>query len=219
MQAPVEKRDALIDRDYGYDTFVAAFNKRIAESKKSGDPVVIALVDLDLFGQINRNEGPEIGDAVINRLATRLVDAIGETGIATRYGGDAFAILFDAPEKETAFLTLERFRAEFDGAHVVKAADRSVELNLTVSAGVAGYPDDGGRDQDVIRKASEALYRAKVTGRNKVCLARDENMVTKTVHYTQGQLHGLSRLSKRMKIGEAALLREALDDLLRKHNA
>jgi diguanylate cyclase (GGDEF)-like protein len=219
MEAHAERNEILANRDHGYETFIAEFNARVTKSKGSGDPVVIALVDLDLFGQVNRSEGPEIGDAVLSHLAIRLVDAIGDTGMVTRYGGDAFAILFGVSEKETAFLTLERFRAGFDGLHVVKAADRSVELSLTVSAGVSAYPDDGGRDQDVIRKASEALYRAKVTGRNKVCLARDEKMVTKTVHYTQGQLHGLSRLSKRMKIGEAALLREALDDLLRKHNA
>jgi hypothetical protein len=70
-----------------------------------------------------------------------------------------------------------------------------------------------------MRKASEALYRAKVGGRNKVCLAREERMVTKTSHYAQGQLYGLSRLAKRKGVGEAVLLREALDDLLRKYNS
>jgi len=71
----------------------------------------------------------------------------------------------------------------------------------------------------VFRKASEALYRAKTGGRNRVCLAREERMVTKTSYYTQGQLAGLSRLAKREGLNEAVMLREALDDLLRKYNA
>ena len=69
------------------------------------------------------------------------------------------------------------------------------------------------------RFGKRAVYGGKVGGGAKVCLAREEEMVTKTSHYTQGQLHGLSRLAKREGIGEAVLLREALDDLLRKYNA
>ncbi len=71
----------------------------------------------------------------------------------------------------------------------------------------------------MVQRASGALYRAKVSGRSKVCLAREEKMVTKTSHYTQGQLLGLRRLAEREGIKDAELLREALNDLLRKYNA
>ena len=84
---------------------------------------------------------------------------------------------------------------------------------------MASFPDDGDDPAILIRKCSEALYRAKVRGRNQVALAREEKMVTKTTHYTQGQLEGLSRLAKREELNEATLLREALDDLLRKYNS
>lgn len=93
------------------------------------------------------------------------------------------------------------------------------EVAVSVSAGMAASPDDGTRPQDLINKAHEALYRAKVAGRNRVCLAREEKMVTKTSYYTQGQLMGLRRLAERMGIRDAELLREALNDLLLKHNA
>ncbi len=94
-----------------------------------------------------------------------------------------------------------------------------VELTPSVSAGLAACPDDDTEGKALLVKACEALYRAKVSGRNKVCLAREERMVTKTSHYTQGQLLGLRRLSEREGFGEAVLLREALNDLLRKYNA
>ena len=95
----------------------------------------------------------------------------------------------------------------------------TVKCRLGVSAGVAAFPDDGATVDTVCVKATEALYRAKVTGRDKTCLAREDRMVTKTSHYTQGQLMGLRRLAEREGIGEALLLREALNDLLRKSNS
>ncbi len=63
------------------------------------------------------------------------------------------------------------------------------------------------------------MMRAKMTGRKKVYLAREEKMVPKTSHYTQAQLQSLTKLSKREGIGEAILLREALDMLLKKYRA
>ena len=72
---------------------------------------------------------------------------------------------------------------------------------------------------ELIRRCGEHLDHEKVGGRNKVTLAREKKMVTKTSHYTLGQLEGLSRLAKREGLNEATLLREALDDLLRKHNS
>jgi len=69
------------------------------------------------------------------------------------------------------------------------------------------------------RAADQALYLAKETGRNKVALPlADSRMITKTSHYTATQLERLAHLAKTVKRNEAALLREALDDLLKKYN-
>ncbi len=120
-------------------------------------------------------------------------------------------------EKEQAFLSLKQTRGAFDREHVFTVGHRTVRLPVSMSIGVASYPEDGSRGQEIVRKASDAMVRAKAGGSNKVCLAREERMVTKTSHYTQGQLERLSRLAKKEDVGEAPVLREALDDLLRKY--
>ena len=83
--------------------------------------------------------------------------------------------------------------------------------------GVAEYPTDGSSDREIFRKVDQALYRAKKTGRNKVCIAQEEKMATRTAHFTVTKLERLSRLAREENLGEAALLREALDDLLTKY--
>src|SRR5690606_33716161 len=117
------------------------------------------------------------------------------------YGGDAYAVVMPGVEKEQAFLRIEQLRKTIDRPYVVEAAGKGVKLAFTISAGIANCPDDGVDVADLVRKANEAMCRAKVNGRNKVCLAREERMVTETSHYTQGQHHGLSRLAKRQGNG------------------
>lgn len=203
-----------------YAGFMDAVKRALAAAKKRRGYLAFALVDLDLFGRINEAHGRPVGDSVIRLLAARLADGLSGGALVGRYGGDALGVLFDGVEKERAFLQLEQFRTAFGGRHAVDdGAGGMIGTELSVSIGVSAYPDDGGTPALLARKANEALYRAKVGGRNKVCLAREEKMVTKTSHYTQGQLEGLSRLAKRMEVNESVLLREALDDLLRKYNS
>jgi predicted signal transduction protein with EAL and GGDEF domain len=123
-----------------------------------------------------------------------------------------FMILF-APgtEKEEAFLMMEQLRKSYP----VATHDG---VKQTVTIGIASAPEDGARAAELISKADGALYRAKVNGRDRICLAREEKMVTKTSHYTVDQLQRLTKLSKREGVGEAVLLREALNALLKKYD-
>ena len=201
-----------------YDSFAKRLSAALEPATAEGLSVSIALFDIDWFAKLNDEYGHDVGDAVLREVARHLTEALGGHATLFRYGGDAFVALFDGTEREQAFLLAETARDGFGREHVVGNAAHEVSLPVTISAGVAAYPDDGNSDTDIVRKANEALYRAKVTGPNKVCLAREEKMVTKTSHYTQGQLQGLARIAKRLGLGEAELLREGLDDLLRKYN-
>ena len=187
----------------------------LEEALASGEVVSVGLADLDLFGRFNEAHGAEVGDALLVRVMAVLGEAAGQV---LRYGGDAFVVVLAGVEKEQAFLRVEQARAALAETRSLSVAGRKVGIEATLSVGVAGAPDDAVVAPLLIRKATDALYRAKVSGRDRVCLAREEKMVTKTTHYSQGQLEGLSRLSKRMGVSEAEMLREALDDLFRKHN-
>ena len=100
----------------------------------------------------------------------------------------------------------------------IQAGEMRSHLPVRISGGVAEYPSDGADWHEILRKADEALYRAKQLGRNRICLPASSQMVTKTSHFTQTQLEKLSDLARRANKSEAYLLREGLDDLLRKYD-
>jgi diguanylate cyclase (GGDEF)-like protein len=179
-------------------------------------PVSLAFFDIDQFKAVNDNYGHSKGDDVLNQIADHLASLFPEdVGGVCRIGGDEFAIVLKQTEKEDAFLRLEKAR---DGvANLDSLSD--ISPYPTISIGVATYPDDGTTRQEIIRKADDALFRAKLAGRNRVALAREEKKVPKTSHFTQGQLDRLTALSAREGVGEAELLREGLDDLLKKYSS
>ena len=193
--------------------FDMLFPELVKRAHKSSESLSLAVIDIDLFGQINQARGRDAGDAVLRQVGQALHAAVGASGQVFRFGGDAFAAVWEAQEKEQAFLLVEALRQR------IEAEFASAASPVGLSVGLAAYPDDGEKPAEVVQRASGALYRAKVSGRSKVCLAREEKMVTKTSHYTQGQLLGLRRLAEREGIKDAELLREALNDLLRKYNA
>jgi diguanylate cyclase (GGDEF)-like protein len=189
----------------------------ILEKYKGVDaPLSLAFIDIDNFFQLNEQYGHQAGDNVLKALAEMIKLASGSDGLPCRYGGDEFVIIFPGVEREQAFLAVEKMRAAVEQMTIATGKDH-VEINgISISAGISCYPMDGRLKSELMRKADQALYRAKITGRSKVRLAYDEKMLPKTSHYTQTQLERLTKLAAERQAGEAELLREALDDLLGK---
>ena len=180
--------------------------------EEKGEIVVVALVDFDYFDHINKDFGREAGDAVLIAAGKYMEERIPEDAKIYRIGGDEFAIIFKGEtEREDVFLFLNELKNGFD----VQTPDGEKQ---TITIGMATAGVDASRYAELVRKADSALYRAKVNGRNKVAMAREDKMVPKTSHYTQEQLQRLSKLAKTEGIGEAILLREALDMLLKKYD-
>ncbi len=183
-----------------------------SDFEEKGETVVIALTDLDCFFHINKDFSVEVGDKVLIDTGLYIKSKLPKDATVYRIGGDEFGIIFKGEsEREEIFLFLNDLKNGFD----VKTPDGVLQ---TMTIGMATAGTDASRYAELVRKADSALYRAKVSGRNKVAMAREEKMIPKTSHYTQEQLQRLSKLSKLEGIGEAILLREALDMLLKKYD-
>ena len=193
---------------------VGAFNvdlaRMIDEAQTKNSDLTLASLDIDNFMRVNSNFGHKVGDDVLKEIAKILLD-IEAYHFAYRGAGDHFVLIFPAIEKEQVFLIMEETRKK------IISAPECLRTSTTVSIGIATYPEDGGRDADIIRKADGALFRAKNAGRNRIALAKEEKLVTKTAHYTVEQLKQLEKLSNTTGVSEAALMREALDELLKKY--
>ena len=180
-----------------------------------GAPVSLALIDADHFARTNDELGHAAGDAVLRAIAAELAKV--SDAVALRYGGDEFVAIFPGIEREQAFLRLEKLREAIATISSLRVEGREIPARISISVGVAACPIDGSSEAELMRKADGALYRAKLSGRNKVSLAYEERMAPKTSHFTLTQLERLAELAKDQGVGEAVLLREALDDLLVKY--
>jgi len=184
---------------------------------KGGEFALVCL-DIDNLLIINRDFGHEAGDEVFRLVAKGINRLFPEPCLGFRGTRDAFAILMPGGSKESAFLKAEELRKMIFETQLDYTSEDGKRPNQSVSVGVSSYPEDGGRPPDIFRRADSALVRAKKTGRNTVCLAREEKLIPKTSHFTQAQLDQLSLISEALSVGEASLMREALDDLIKKYD-
>ena len=149
-----------------------------------GGRFAIAMVDVDHFKKFNDTHGHDIGDQVLKLVAARLAE-VGGGGIAFRYGGEEFSVLFPGSTLEEALPHLEAIRASIEGYRMaVRAPDRpksgdlgaklrgdgspEKHLSVTVSIGASRPKKNARTPAQVIKAADEALYRAKQGGRNRV---------------------------------------------------
>ena len=128
--------------------------------------LTIMMIDLDRFKEINDNHGHLAGDAVLRQMGEILRHEARSVDIAARYGGEEFVIVLPDTAMEGGMIFAERVRLRV-ADHLF--ASSVGPLRVTVSVGVAMFPDDGVDTADgVIARADEALYRAKAGGRNRV---------------------------------------------------
>jgi diguanylate cyclase (GGDEF)-like protein len=152
--------------------------------RATGRTYAVAMVDVDHFKKFNDSHGHDVGDQVLKLVASRLA-GVGGGGIAFRYGGEEFTILFAGKDADEALPHLERLRADIAGYRMaLRAPDRprrsrsgkrrrgaagsTKNLSVTVSIGVAARTPRHDQPEAVIKAADKALYRAKRAGRNRV---------------------------------------------------
>jgi len=142
--------------------FDAAINRMVAY----GERFALLFIDIDHFKRINDTYGHPAGDVVLRDLGGVLARACRSFDIISRYGGEEFAILLSGCTCAKALEVAERVRAG-TAAHSFVLPDGR-KLRITVSIGVAGYPNSARTAEELIRRADNELYAAKITGRNRV---------------------------------------------------
>jgi two-component system, cell cycle response regulator len=144
-------------------TFQTTLAQELSRARRSGEPVGLALLDLDHFKRLNDTHGHQAGDEVLRRVAAVLDDCSRGFDTPARYGGEEFAIVLPHTTPEEGVEVAERLR------RAIVTAD--IDPSVTVSIGVACFPNHAGDADELVRVADEALYASKGTGRNRVTSA------------------------------------------------
>ena len=132
-------------------------------------PVGVIVMDIDHFKQVNDRHGHSAGDAVLKLLGRHLLEQTRGGDVACRYGGEEFVIIMPDADLEQTMRRAEEHRQSFAERLVQFGAD--VSISVTLSGGVAAYPEHGATAEALVRAADLALYRAKHNGRNCVAAA------------------------------------------------
>lgn len=144
---------------------------QIEKSNQFNKPFSLLIMDIDHFKDVNDRFGHPVGDQVIKLVASTIQRNIRtEIDIPARYGGEEFTLLMPDADPEKALMIAERIRQAIDATDV---SHLITGRNITVSIGVATFPQHGDQPKKLMESADLALYRSKGGGRNRVSLAED----------------------------------------------
>jgi diguanylate cyclase (GGDEF)-like protein len=146
--------------------FLDRFSEETRRCMRHKTSLSVLMLDLDHFKEKNDNFGHLVGDVILREVAHILKSNLREIDIIGRYGGEEFTIVLAGTGRNGALQVAERIRENIASA-VFKAYDEVV--STTVSIGVSVFPDDGANIDSLIEAADKALYKAKETGRNRIC--------------------------------------------------
>ncbi len=141
----------------------------ITRQTQNDGQLAFMMIDIDNFKIYNDKFGHMAGDIVLKTVGEFMEDFFNQPGsLVCRYGGEEFAVMLPDCDKKAAAKLAEAMREQIAMKMVILRREKT---NITVSAGVASFPEDAKVLDELIHKADQALYRAKAEGRNKVCLA------------------------------------------------
>ena len=153
---------------YNRRHFEKTLRDEVRRADRCGSPLAVIMVDMDHFKRINDTFEHEGGDAVLQGLGEALARSCRGEDVSCRLGGEEFALLLPGATLEAACQRAEELREEVRGLRVTHGG-RTIH-SLTISVGVAVYPDHGDA-KEVVRLADQAMYRSKETGRDRVSVA------------------------------------------------
>jgi len=161
----VDHLTGLYNRAY----FDDQIEREIERANRSGTSLALLMADLDHFKRINDTYGHQAGDKALAHLASIMKVNIRQIDLAARYGGEEFAILLPSITRARAVRTAERLRRVVADANFGEPIPELAGMKMSISLGLALYPDDAATSKQLIDRADRvALYAAKNRGRNRV---------------------------------------------------
>jgi diguanylate cyclase (GGDEF)-like protein/PAS domain S-box-containing protein len=170
-------RDPLTDlfnRRYLEETL----DRELSRAAREEYPICIIMIDLDHFKRINDTYGHEAGDVVLKAIADVLAEQSRRGDFACRYGGEEFVIVMPNVGLETAYERAESLRQSLT---LLRVPYEYYSLSVTISMGIACFPENGQTREVILRAADQAMYAAKDAGRDHILsynqLQRSENLL------------------------------------------
>jgi two-component system, cell cycle response regulator len=154
---------------YNHRFLVDSLDQQVALAERLGAPLAILMLDIDHFKLLNDTHGHQAGDLALSTFARTLISNVRRADLAARYGGEEFAVVMPNTSVAEAFMVAEKIRLAVAATDVTLPGGDAVRL--TVSIGVAAYPENAGSTGELFNLADAALYRAKRTGRQRTCVA------------------------------------------------
>ena len=149
--------------------FQEALAMEVSRSLRHGRVFSLIFLDVDSFKTYNDMHGHLKGDGVLRTIGEILKNQLRKADMAARYGGDEFVILLPETDKTAAQGVAEAVRKTIE-SHLFYGREELPTKKVTISVGVSTFPEDGADSQALIQSADKALYKAKESGRNVVCV-------------------------------------------------
>ena len=154
--------------------FELRLGQEIATTKRQKNPLCAMMIDIDFFKKVNDTYGHASGDAVLRGVASIIKSALRESDIPSRYGGEEFAVLLPYTHIQEAQIVGERLRKAVESSPIPINDENSdvKSINVTISMGLAEF-NNKETGEELFERADKALYEAKESGRNKVCINKE----------------------------------------------
>ncbi|MEP7326279.1 MAG: GGDEF domain-containing protein [Gemmatimonadota bacterium] len=158
-----DRLTGLMNRGYFDDRMTS----EVSRARRYNYAMSVAMIDVDHFKRFNDTMGHAAGDVALQILADTIRGSLRQSDVIARYGGEEFVVILPITPLGAAVDKIEAMRLEVANL-VIDIPKRGVQARLTISAGVAGLPEDGQKEDDLLDVADRRLFQAKQEGRNKV---------------------------------------------------
>ncbi|NOY22688.1 MAG: sensor domain-containing diguanylate cyclase [Acidobacteria bacterium] len=151
-------------------SFMTMFAKQLTQASIGSDQLSVFMFDLDNFKVYNDRNGHLEGDKLLKMISKMVLENIRTNDVAARYGGEEFIVLFPGLSRKKAYRVSEYLRKKIE-AHPFPHREGQPLGMVSISGGIASFPEDGDTVHELISTADQRLYRAKNKGRNRVMLS------------------------------------------------